>query len=313
MYPMPNVPMLHIEQLAHRYRQGSDWALRNISLRLVPGEIYGLLGPNGAGKTTLINLLAGLLDPQQGQLTYGDRPLAEYGPQLLGIAPQQNRLYGSLTVRENLCFFAQLYRMPRAQRRERVGQVLAQLGLNDHAHTLVRQLSGGWQRRVNLAVALVHQPQILVVDEPSTGLDIAAREQLWAILNQLKAAGMGILLTTHLLDEAEAVCDRVGILHQGQLLAQGTLAQLRQRLPAENAIVLQTPAPEQAIARIQTWGHPYRQEADQLWVWLPQLLPLTEILQSLEGVPIEGIMRQPLRLAQIYRELIHQEMGDHES
>ncbi|MEM8641698.1 MAG: ABC transporter ATP-binding protein [Cyanobacteria bacterium P01_G01_bin.54] len=296
--------MLCIDQLRHRYSPGSRFALENISLHLAPGEIYGLLGPNGAGKTTLINLLAGGLRPLQGTLHYKERPLAQYGPALLGIAPQQNRLYPHLTVWENLHFFAQLYRLPPGSRRDRLGQVLAQVGLETQAKTLVQQLSGGWQRRLNLAVALVHQPTILVVDEPSTGLDIEARQQLWQVLAQLKASGIGILLTTHLLDEAEAVCDRIGILHQGRLLAQGTLAQLRQRLPVDHTVRLQTSDRAEAIARVQTWGYPYQVAGDELWVSLPEQRSLREILKDLDGVAIDGINRQPVRLAQIYQAIL---------
>ncbi|MGB0564801.1 MAG: ABC transporter ATP-binding protein [Spirulinaceae cyanobacterium] len=296
--------MLRIDQLQHRYRQGASLALQDISLHIAPGEIYGLLGPNGAGKTTLINLLAGLLQPQQGTLRYNDQPLSQYGAQLLGIAPQQNRLYPQLTVWENLRFFAQLYRIPSAGRRDRLGQVLAQVGLQDQAQSLVRRLSGGWQRRLNLAVALVHQPAILVVDEPSTGLDIEARQQLWQVLGQLKAAGIGILLTTHLLDEAETVCDRIGILHQGQLLAQGTLAQLRQRLPMDHTIRLQTSDLARLVERVQAWNCPYQAEGDEVWVSLPEGRSLLEILKDLDGVAIDSIGRQPIRLAQIYQAIL---------
>lgn len=296
--------MLRIEGLSHYYSQGETAALTDISLQLAPGEIYGLLGPNGAGKTTLINALAGLLQPQQGNLHYGDRDLSTWGPNLLGIAPQDNLLYSHLTVWENLRFFAQLYGVPKSQQRNRLGIVLAQVGLSDRAKTLVQHLSGGLQRRLNLAIALVHQPRVLIVDEPSTGLDIAARENLWEILGQLKHEGLGILLTTHILAEAETVCDRVGILHHGQLLAQGTLAQLRQRLPTNPAVLLQTSDMAGAIARLDDLGYPYRQESDHLLVWFPEARSLAEILDVFENIPLDGILRQPIRLQHVYRELM---------
>jgi ABC-2 type transport system ATP-binding protein len=293
--------MLRIERLTKTY--GDRPVLRGLSLSLRPGEVYGLLGPNGAGKSTTINILGRLLEPDAGDVWLGDRPLARAPRQWLGIAPQENLLYKSLTCAENLDFFASLYGLGRADRTRQVAACLAAVGLSDRACSPVDTLSGGMQRRLNVAIALVHRPKLVILDEPTAGLDLEARYELWAKIRSLKQQGMTVLLTTHLLDEAERLCDRVGILHQGTIAAEGTLDELRSRIPAVELVRVTTTDPAGTIARARSLGWDWREVGGELVLWLPESLSLPVLLDRLADLPIDGLARQPVGLETVYWEV----------
>ncbi|TAD79929.1 MAG: ABC transporter ATP-binding protein [Oscillatoriales cyanobacterium] len=290
--------MLRIERLVKTY--GDRPVLRGLSLSLRPGEIYGLLGPNGAGKSTTINILGRLLEPDSGAVWLADRPLARAPRQWLGIAPQDNLLYKSLTCAENLDFFASLYGLGRADRARQVAACLAAVGLSDRAHSPVETLSGGMQRRLNVAIALVHRPKLVILDEPTAGLDLEARYELWATIRSLKQLGMTVLLTTHLLDEAERLCDRLGILHQGTIAAEGTMDELRSRIPAVELVRVTTTDPAGAIARAESLGWDWREVGGELVLRLPESLSLPALLDRLADLPIDGLARQPVNLEAVY-------------
>jgi len=293
--------MLQIEKLRKSY--GDRLVLQDLSLHLQAGEVYGLLGPNGAGKTTTINILCNLIRPDGGTVRINQQPLSEQTKPLIGVAPQENLLYKTLTCAENLNFFAQIYGLNRQQRCRQVRTCLEAVGLSDRAHSLASDLSGGMRRRLSMAIALVHQPKLLILDEPSTGLDIEARYELWDLIRQLQRQGMTILITTHLLDEAEKLCQRIGVLKQGRLLTEGTLAELRQQVPAQEMAVIHTSDEGAAIARAQSLGWTHRHYGSDLTLWLPEALELSEILSRFEGVPLDSIARQPVRLEHIYIEI----------
>lgn len=293
--------MLYIEGLEKRY--GERRVLRGLNLRIPDGEIYGLLGPNGAGKTTTINILSNLLAADAGTILINNQPVSERTKSWLGIAPQENLVYRSLTCAENLGFFARLYGLPTATRRRRVAECLAAVGLADRASTVAEALSGGMLRRLSLAIALVHQPKLVVLDEPTTGLDIEARYDLWELIRTLQRQGMTVLLTTHLLDEAERLCDRIGILNQGTIIQEGTLDELRQLVPAQEIVTIQTPDEAGAIARAQSLGYLHRHYGGDLAFWLPQVLELSEFMQQFDGIPLDSLARQPVRLEHIYLEV----------
>lgn len=294
--------MLHIQNLYKSY--GDRAVLQNLHLSIAPGEIYGLLGPNGAGKTTTIRILCHLLAADRGLVTLFDQPISEATKPLIGLVPQENLQYASLTCEENLHFFARLYGRSRQQRKEQVPACLEAVGLLSRAKSRAETLSGGMKRRLSLAIALVHHPKLLILDEPTTGLDIEARIDLWRLIRQLQSQGMTILLTTHLLDEAERLCDRLGILKHGCLLAEGSVAQLRQCITAQEIVVVRTTAETQAIARAATLGFPYRRYGDDLAFWLPEPLEMKDIIDRFEGIPLESIARQPVRLEHIYDEVL---------
>ena len=293
--------MLRIEKLSKSY--GKRSVLQDLTLHIAPGEIYGLLGPNGAGKTTTINIICNLLKADSGAIAINNQPVSEATKQLIGIAPQENLLYKTLTCEENLNFFAQIYGLQGENRRHQVQASLAAVGLADRAKSAVETLSGGMQRRVNIAIALVHQPKLVILDEPTTGLDIETRYEIWELIRRLKSQGITVLLTTHLLDEAERLCQRIGILKNGRILAEGSLAELQQRIPAKEIVVVQTQEEEQAIARAHEWGFNHRRYGSDLAFWLPEHLELKEIISRFDGIPLDSIARQPVRLEHIYVEL----------
>lgn len=217
-----------VTEISHRY--DDRLALNQLSFAVHPSEIFGLLGPNGGGKTTLFRLLSTLLPLQSGTANIAGLDLATESQQirnLIGVTFQSPSLDGKLTVQENLKHQAHLYGISGALMRERIKNALQHLGLTDRKHDLTDSLSGGLKRRVEIAKGLLHSPQVLLLDEPSTGLDPGARHDLWKYLKQLQREdGVTILITTHLMEEAEQ-CDRLGILHQGELVALGTPDELR--------------------------------------------------------------------------------------
>ena len=236
-------PGITIKGVWHRY--GTRVALADVSLQVRRGEIFGLLGPNGSGKTTLFHLLATLMPLTEGQvelLGYDLRRSARAIRPHLGVVFQHPSLDRKLTVYENLRHHGHLYGLSGKLLRARIKFVVQRVGLEDRRDDLVETLSGGLQRRLELAKAFLHGPTVLLLDEPSTGLDPGARLDFMAYLEQLRdQEGVSALLTTHILEEAER-CDRVGILHQGRLVAVGTPDELKERVGGD-VVVVQTPDP----------------------------------------------------------------------
>ncbi|MBW4564100.1 MAG: ABC transporter ATP-binding protein [Mojavia pulchra JT2-VF2] len=296
--------MLVIKNLNKSY--GQRQVIQNLNLNIGSGETYGLLGANGAGKTTTINLICNLLKADSGYITINNQPVSEATKKIIGVAPQENLLYKSLSCEENLKFFANIYGLNREKRYNQITKVLASVNLLDRAKSPVDTLSGGMKRRLNIAVALIHQPQLVILDEPTTGLDIEARYEIWELIRQLKSQGITILLTTHSLDEAERLCHRVGILKNAGIIAEGSLAELRTLIPAKEIVVVQTSSEEQAIARGQECGFIHRRYGNDLAFWLPEPLELKEIISCFEGVAIDSIARKPVGLEHIYVEVTQQ-------
>jgi ABC-2 type transport system ATP-binding protein len=213
------------------YRFGQHTAVDGVSLRIEPGETFGLLGPNGAGKTTTIRMLTTLLKPARGTVTVFGADAARQPMRvrrLIGYVPQLLSADASLTGHENVELYARLFDVPRAQRRERVRRALAAMGLTEAAGRLVKTYSGGMVRRLELAQALVTGPRLLVLDEPTVGLDPVARAGVWEFIAGMRdTARMTVLMTTHYMDEADLYCDRVALMHRGTLRATGTPAGLK--------------------------------------------------------------------------------------
>jgi ABC-2 type transport system ATP-binding protein len=217
-----------------RHRFGPHVALAGVDLVVHAGEVFGLLGPNGAGKTTTIRILNTLLPLQSGSVeVFGHdvrrAPMAVR--RLLGYVPQQLSIEAALTGRENVSWFARLFDVPRRERRQRVAGALEVMGLADAADRLAGTYSGGMVRRLELAQALVNRPALLVLDEPTIGLDPLARDGVWRRVEELREqTGMTVLLTTHYMEEADALCDRVALMHLGTIRAEGTPEQLRREV-----------------------------------------------------------------------------------
>ena len=293
--------MLKISRLSTQF--GDRQALNQLSLSLRAGEIYGLLGPNGAGKTTALNLLCGLLKPDSGEILVQGEPVCQTTKFMVGVMPQQNLLYQSLTCGENLAFIARIYGLSKKKMAERVQICLESVNLADRANSVVGDLSGGMQRRLSLAAAIIHQPKLVVLDEPSTGVDIEARYEVWDLIRSLKQQGVTVLLTTHLLDEVERLCDRIGVIKQGRLLAEGTIETLRKRIPAKEIVIIDTKDETGAIEQAKAHGCTPRRYGTDLAFWVPELLELPELLARFDGLPIESISRHAISLEHIYLEV----------
>ncbi|MGW8378186.1 ABC transporter ATP-binding protein [Streptomyces sp. ODS28] len=219
--------LLRCDGLVRRF--GERVAVDGVSLTVAPGETYGLLGPNGAGKTTAIRMVCGLLRPDGGEVRVsGHRVGTGAGPakRLIGYVPQDVALYPDLTVRENLRFFGRLHSLPRRRLEQRVHEVLDLIELADRAGDRVESLSGGMRRRLNIGAALVHSPALLVLDEPTVGVDPQSRHAILGSVRRFGAEGMAVLYTTHYMEEAERLCDRIGIIDHGKLIAEGTSREL---------------------------------------------------------------------------------------
>ena len=193
--------MLEVRKICKSY--GKKQVLQDLSFAIQAGEVYGLLGPNGAGKTTAISILCGLIEADQGFVKMNGQNASSATRSLIGVAPQENIFYKSLTCEENLRFFGQLYGLSNEVCRKQAQYCLELVGLGDRARSIAETLSGGMQRRLSMAIALVHQPQLVILDEPTTGLDIEARYEVWELIRKLSSQDTAILLTTHMLEEAE--------------------------------------------------------------------------------------------------------------
>ena len=219
---------LSIEDLVKRYPTGVE-ALRGVSLEIKPGEFFGLLGPNGAGKSTLIHCATGLAQPTSGEIrVFGHDAIRDYGParQAVGLAPQELNLDWFLTVEETLDYHAGYFGMPKRDRRERAEELLETFSLTEKRDERTRTLSGGMKRRLILARALMHRPRLLILDEPTAGVDVELRLELWHYVRRINQEGTTILLTTHYLEEAEQLCDKIAFIHHGMIAAQGSTQEL---------------------------------------------------------------------------------------
>jgi ABC-2 type transport system ATP-binding protein len=222
-------PIVSVKGLTKRF--GTFTAVNNVSFEVYPGEVVGYLGPNGSGKTTTIRMLCGLLHPSGGSATIMGKDIvkdAESIKRNIGYMSQKFSLYDDLTVMENLEFYSGVYEVPREVEHERLQEILHMAGLQDRSNAFTRELSGGWRQRLALGCALLHKPQVLFLDEPTSGVDPVARREFWDLIYQLAAGGTTIFVTTHFMDEAEH-CGRVGFMRYGDLLAFDTPRGLKNR------------------------------------------------------------------------------------
>src|SRR5215831_5597623 len=232
--------MLEAKNLQKRY--GDVLAVAGVSLSAGAGQTVGLLGPNGAGKTTTVSIIAGLIRADAGQVLIEGRQLTgDTDPikRRIGLVPQELALYDELSARENLAFFGSLYDLDGARLNRAIGEALELVGLTDRAKDKVRTFSGGMKRRLNLCAALLHDPQILLLDEPTVGVDPQSRNAIFDNLEALKQRGKTLLYTTHYMEEAERLCDRLIIIDHGKVIADDTLQGLHRLVPAANLLVVE--------------------------------------------------------------------------
>ena len=208
---------------------GKNEAVKGVSFTIGKGEIFGLLGPNGAGKSTTINMMCGYLEPTSGDTVIDGMSVAKEPMKvkhIIGVVPQEIALYKDLNSMENIEFFGELYGLSAKERKERAEEILQFVGLYERRKEHIKNFSGGMQRRINMAIAMIHQPNFLLMDEPTVGVDPQSRENIFDTIEKLRDQGTTILYTTHYMEEAERLCNHIAIMDEGQIIAMGTLEQL---------------------------------------------------------------------------------------
>ena len=259
---MPTMAAAVVTKDLRRSYDGRE-AVRGVSLEIAEGEIFGLLGPNGAGKTTTLSMISTRIWPSGGDAWVFDKHVVRdvhAARRMLNVAPQEEALYPALTGRENLEFFARLYGVPRSERAERVAHALEAVALTARKDDRVDSYSGGMRRRLNLGCALVSGPRLVLLDEPTVGVDPQSRVHIFEAVRALRSKGITILYTTHYLAEAEDLCDRIAIMDEGRVVALGTVAELLARSTASTVVELRLAAPTMRLAALQALAGVQRAE-----------------------------------------------------
>ncbi len=236
-----------VSELTRRF--GDFVAVDRVSFEVTKGEIFGFLGPNGSGKSTTIRMLTGILSPTSGRGTVAGFDVmtqAEKIKRHIGYMSQKFSLYEDLTVEENIDFYAGIYRIPTKIRQERKNWVIEMAGLQNHRHSRTAILSGGWKQRLALGCAVLHEPPIIFLDEPTSGVDPLSRRRFWDLIYELSEKGVTVFVTTHYMEEAE-YCDRLGLIHRGELIAIGSPEELKTRFMKEDVMNVQCQQPQDAI------------------------------------------------------------------
>lgn len=303
-------PIIHTQSLTREFKHTR--AVDKLDLSIQSGELFGLVGPDGAGKTTILRLLAGLLTITEGTATIAGHDLATQSEAIkkkIGYMAQQFSLYGELSVLENLHFFAELYDVPRSHLAERTERLLTFAGLTQFSDRRAAHLSGGMQKKLALACTLIHEPQILLLDEPTTGVDPVSRREFWHILTNLHGEGRTIVVSTPYMDEADR-CSQVGLMYAGRLAKCAPPAQIRAQLEGELIELL--PADWQAartlletapgVLEVQTYGEMLRILVDSAELRLPEL---TAVLTA-NHIPFSSARKAPARMEEAFISLIRQ-------
>ncbi|TVP69924.1 MAG: ABC transporter ATP-binding protein [Leptolyngbya sp. LCM1.Bin17] len=284
---------------------GDTPVVQGISFTLQPGEIVGLLGPNGAGKTTTVGMLFGTVVPSRGFVQFGPWQMPSQGPQArtqMGIVTQEDNLDPDFTVFKNLTHFAHHYRITGQAAKQRAGELLALVNLSDRAQAQVDELSGGMKRRLVLARALLNRPQMVFLDEPTTGLDPDARQDFWRLVQHLKASGCGILLTTHYMDEAQRLCDRILLLQQGQVIDEGSPDVLVERVIGQEVAEVEGIAADLLKTLAQRYGAWCRSFGSGHLVTLPSTT--ADLLwNAIEAHHPQRLLRRPANLEDVFLRL----------
>lgn len=236
---MNREPVISVRNLVKRF--GGLTALDSVSFEVVRGEIFGLLGPNGAGKTTTISILSCITPPTSGSASISGHDVATDSLKArskMGVVPQEIALYPTLSARDNLMFWGRMYGLPDRTLVQRVDELLSVVQLEDRAKNRIDTFSGGMKRRINIAAGLLHRPDVLFLDEPTVGIDPSTRASILGLVRELNTEGLTILYTTHYLEEAEALCDRVGIMDEGKMIAEGTRDELTESIGATGVIAV---------------------------------------------------------------------------
>jgi ABC-2 type transport system ATP-binding protein len=310
-------PVLRCSGLRKRF--GERQAVDGVGLEIAPGETYGLLGPNGAGKTTTISMICGILARDEGEIVVAGRPMDPGATDVkgaIGYVPQDLAIYPDLSARENMTFFGQLYGMRGRDLRSRIDEVLGIIDLADRAKERTEQFSGGMKRRLNIGIGLLHRPRLLVLDEPTVGVDPQSRNAILTNVEQLSAEGMAILYTTHYMEEAERLCDRVGIIDQGRIIAEGTRRELVALVGGHDKVTLVASgnvragaAAAQAIEGVRT-ATPHETGIDLIVVEARQLLPRLMAAVAGAGASIRSVEVEEPDLEAVFLHLTGKALRD---
>lgn len=314
-------PVIHVDALRKRY--GKTTAVDGVSFSVFPGETFGLLGPNGAGKTTTMKIMCGLVQPDEGDVTVGGvsvRKAPRQVQRMLGVVPQGLALYEDLTAHQNLVYFAKLRGIARTEIAAQVGEILSLTGLADDAHRKVKGFSGGMKRRLNIGIGLLGRPHVLLLDEPTVGIDPQSRRHILDSVRRLADEGVTIIYTSHYMEEVEYLCRRVAIIDHGRVIAQGPIDEVRAL--AGDSVVLRVPllsAESKAIdveALRRAVAVPVEARSGELRFMLPegssQVPGILNILVSM-GVALDGMTVESPNLESVFLALTGKALRDHES
>lgn len=284
---------------------GERRILHSLDLKIETGEVYGLLGPNGAGKSTTVKIICHLAKPDAGEVrVFGDPP-SERTKYSIGVALQEICLYEKLTCGENLRFTAALYDLRGAELEASVERSLAAVKLTDRRDSVVDTLSGGMKRRLHVALALVHRPRLVILDEPTEGMDIESRRAMWAIVGELRKQEVAVLLTTHNVEEAQTLCDRIGILREGQIAAEGRPLELVRRVPARQVVLVRGVDEAAILERLRSRGLEHRRTELGVHAWLRDPLELSQVVRIFDGIALDALSQRPVSVEDVYMEVIH--------
>ena len=302
---MPKEIALEITNLYKTYKDGAVKALNGVDLTIYKGEIFGLLGPNGAGKSTLINVLTTLANKTSGEIIINGVDFAKFPSEAktyLGVVPQEFNFHWFEKVEDIVVQQAGFYGMPAGEAKERAEILLKRLGLWDKKDTVSMKLSGGMKRRLMIVRALIHKPEILILDEPSAGVDVDLRREMWEFVRELNQEGVTIILTTHYLEEAENLCDRVGIINKGNIVEVGTVKELLSELKKDTLVL-------NIIGEIKNLPDRYRLKDDGILetdlFHGEDLYTITNELHS-KGLQVTGIRNKTNRLEEVFINKVNQ-------
>ncbi|MES2799701.1 MAG: ABC transporter ATP-binding protein [Bacteroidota bacterium] len=307
--------MIEVKNLSKKYK--NQEALKGISFTINEGEFYGLLGPNGAGKSTTISILSTITHADGGTATIGGFDVKKDTTavkRIIGIVPQEIALYEELTAFENLQFFGSLYQVPRSELTTRIDELLNLFGLFDRKNDRIATYSGGMKRRINIAAALLHRPKIVFLDEPTVGIDPQSRNLIFEVLAKLHKEGLTIVYTTHYMEEAERFCDRIGIIDEGKIIAEGTLQELKSAGKMKESIQVQfTNGDEAQLAALNSFWNDSKQNENSTLFYsenvqadLPKLISKCNAL----GLDISQIDIQKINLESIFMDLTGKQLRD---
>jgi ABC-2 type transport system ATP-binding protein len=307
--------MIAVSNLRKKY--ASVEALKGISFSIRPGEFFGLLGPNGAGKSTTIGIMSTLVVPDEGSVVIDGHDLKKdpmLCKQVIGVVPQELALYNELSAYDNLMFWGSLYSVKSELLKQRIDETLKLFGLFDRRNDKVKTYSGGMKRRINIASALLHQPKVLFMDEPTVGIDPQSRNLIFEVMEKLHREGMTIIYTTHYMEEAERFCDRIAIIDNGTIVAQGTLDELKQQGgEKESLVITATGITEEKVAKLKAAGYAVSMQDEKLiFLSANMKTDMTRVIVACndQGIDISHIDIRRVNLETVFLSLTGKQLRD---